>query len=359
MHHSRIDALDGVRGYAILAVVFLHAGWTPAGSNGVKLFFTLSGFLITFLLLNEQDATGRISIKDFYLRRIVRLVPALYVMFAIIALWSVTIAPEPFGIASLWGILYGLFYFSNWAASFPEYFTYGWLGTLGHTWTLAVEAQFYLIWPLLFLVMRKFPPLFSGVFFFLLFSAAEFYRIEMYKSGVSLPYLCNATDMNMSALIIGVSLAFMVKACRGWFPPSIVSVLFLAFFVITTFRIFPWVVDPSTLAIGILEFGAAISIWALLNPGAVAKIFFCNPVITFIGRISYSLYLWHFPVFIALEQGHYMDGIALEVTKGALSFVAAILSYYYVERPALSWWRQRSASEGQARRPAAALVQQR
>jgi len=356
---TRFEALDGMRGYAVLAVVLMHARWTPGGGYGVTVFFVLSGFLIAYLLLNEQERYGKINISDFYKRRVVRLVPALYFMFAVVAIWSILLAPEPFGIASAWGMIYGIFYFSNWAAAFPDLFPFGWLGTLAHTWTLAVEAQFYILFPLIFLFFRRFSYAVSACVLFMAFILACLYRIFMYKNGVSLAYLVNATDVNSSGLILGVSLAYAVKAWGGWNPPSIVSIPCLAVFIVTTIIYVPWFIDPGTAVKGLVEMGTALSIWSLLNPGAVAKVFFCNPVIMFIGRISYSLYLWHFPVFIALEQGHYMDGIALEVTKGTLSLVAAVLSYYFVERPALSWWRRRSASDGRARRSAAALVQQR
>src|SRR6266700_848849 len=142
--------LDGLRGLAILMVLAFHLGFVPGGFLGVDVFFVLSGFLITTLLAEEWQARGSISLKHFYLRRALRLLPALAVLLTVCALaklltrpWSETVAfgKEIVGVAG---------YLANWPSlhGVP-------MRTLGYTWSLSVEEQFYLLWPILFLGMLR------------------------------------------------------------------------------------------------------------------------------------------------------------------------------------------------------------
>ena len=133
-------ALDGLRGIAIFMVVVYHAGIGPPtfpwlGSNGVSIFFTLSGFLITRLLMEEREAQGTISFARFYGRRALRLLPA----FGVVVVFTTLI-----GLATLGEALRASSYLANWWLSANQ-----WLGPLSHTWSLSIEEQFYLIWPLL------------------------------------------------------------------------------------------------------------------------------------------------------------------------------------------------------------------
>ena len=156
---SRIDALDGLRAVAVVAVLLFHLdlAWMPGGFLGVSLFFTLSGFLITRLLLDESDRTGRVALRTFWARRLRRLSPAALVVLAVVALMS------------LWGVFEGtrlrgdlgasLGYVANWRFATAES-TYAELFTstpspVIHFWSLAIEEQFYLIFPVLFVALSK------------------------------------------------------------------------------------------------------------------------------------------------------------------------------------------------------------
>ncbi len=147
-----MPGLDGLRALAVLAVIAYHEqfGWAPGGLLGVGVFFTLSGFLITSLLIEQWSARGKINLGDFWLRRARRLLPALFVMLAVVTAW-ITIADRA-RLASLRGAVGAAAgYFSNWylIAENQSYFAeFAPPAPLDHLWSLAVEEQFYLLWPL-------------------------------------------------------------------------------------------------------------------------------------------------------------------------------------------------------------------
>src|SRR4051794_36677121 len=142
-------ALDGVRAFAVLGVIATHAGFSHlrAGGFGVYVFFVLSGYLITHLLATEREATGRLSLRRFYARRALRLLPALALLLIASAVWALADG-GPTAERTLRGIPFVALYVGNWAnAASPIGGDYD-LGLLGHTWSLSVEEQFYLLWPL-------------------------------------------------------------------------------------------------------------------------------------------------------------------------------------------------------------------
>ena len=146
-----MPGLDGLRAIAVLAVIAYHLelGWAPGGLLGVGVFFTLSGYLITDLLLGQRDAVGRLRLGDFWLRRARRLLPALFLMLAVVVAW-VTLF-DPAQLPTLRGyVAAAALYVSNWWNIIREasYFSrFGPPPTLDHLWSLAVEEQFYLVWP--------------------------------------------------------------------------------------------------------------------------------------------------------------------------------------------------------------------
>ena len=146
-----LPGLDGLRALAVGAVIAYHLGlgWAPGGLLGVGVFFTLSGYLITDLLLGQQETTGRLQLADFWLRRARRLLPALFVMLAVVTAW-VTLLDRPLLPATRDAVAASAAYVSNWwlIAEHRSYFAqFGPVSPLGHLWSLAVEEQFYLIWP--------------------------------------------------------------------------------------------------------------------------------------------------------------------------------------------------------------------
>ena len=150
---GRLTGLDGLRGVAVLAVVAFHFGasWLQGGFFGVDLFYVLSGFLITGLLLDEARSTGHIGLRHFWARRARRLLPALLLLLLVVT-WYVHDAAAPVLSRLPRRRLESLFYFSNWhqiAASTNYFVANGPVSPLTHCWSLAIEEQFYLVWPLL------------------------------------------------------------------------------------------------------------------------------------------------------------------------------------------------------------------
>jgi peptidoglycan/LPS O-acetylase OafA/YrhL len=139
---SHVPALDGVRGIAVLAVLLYHVGCLPGGWLGVDMFFVLSGFLITDLLMRERQRTGRVSFRNFYARRGLRLLPALIAVLAVTTVWTAWFGPGLWGKQAWGSAALVLFYVGNVAMIRGRD-----LGLLGHTWSLGMEEQFYLVWP--------------------------------------------------------------------------------------------------------------------------------------------------------------------------------------------------------------------
>ena len=165
-----MPGLDGLRAIAVLAVIAFHLGldWAPGGMLGVGVFFTLSGYLITDILLAQLNARGKIKLTSFWLARARRLLPALFLMLAIVVAWVTIFGPsQPDQFRK--GVVSAIFYVNNWQQIFAEvsYFArFEAEGPLDHLWSLSVEEQFYIVWPFLLLAGVKLvheSPLPSGV----------------------------------------------------------------------------------------------------------------------------------------------------------------------------------------------------
>ncbi|HMA47716.1 MAG TPA: acyltransferase, partial [Frankiaceae bacterium] len=217
---GRLRALDGVRGLAVLAVLFFHAGmpWARGGFLGVDTFFVLSGYLITVLLLRESRETGGVSLRRFWARRARRLLPALLLVLAALVAYATTLPAE--ARPRLRGdALATLGYVANWrfVAQAEDYFTHtGPPSPLRHTWSLGVEEQFYLLWPLLFLVaLRLRRPRAAVVGLASLGTVASAVAMaRMADGGASVARLYYGTDTRISSLLVGCLLA----AVLGRFP---------------------------------------------------------------------------------------------------------------------------------------------
>lgn len=323
--------LDGLRGVAILLVMVAHAApsgrWGAGGSAGVTIFFTLSGFLITALLVGERERIGRVRFGAFYLRRARRLFPALAVMVIVCTMIGYVVDGFP---ATPKNALLGLSYVSNWViiAKGDEP-----LGIFGHTWSLSIEEQFYVVWPLvLVLAMRS--RHWRGIVYAITASAwiyAFFARwIYWYADGPQRVY--SGADTRMDALLVGCSLAVWMTSRSVTAKPSPRT-------------------DALLVTIPILVFGTAHpAMDYLLNPGWIPLLVACvlyrvsagnysglltNGVLRYVGSRSYALYLWHGPIagLIEMELGlsHWLEvGVAY-----ALSFLLAEASWRLVERPFL------------------------
>ena len=326
--------LDGVRGIAILPVVGLHAfGWPRQGSLGVDLFFVLSGFLITTLLLQEQEETGSISFRSFYRRRALRLLPALIAMLGTFALATViSLASRGDLDAShlrspLIGIAFALTYTANFAGA-AGFHPNG----LGHLWSLAEEEQFYLLWPaVLFLVVRARKETairILGVAVMLV--VLERMILALTAEQVPLYRLYNGPDTHADPILIGCLSALALSTGRlpRWLaegrPRSLAAAASTVFVVgAICFLDRAWILLYVTPLLTV--FAAAVAVIVLtaaLDDGLLSRALARGPIV-FLGRISYSLYLWHVPI-LAFLGG--WAGVAL-------SLVAATASYHVVEQP--------------------------
>jgi peptidoglycan/LPS O-acetylase OafA/YrhL len=299
-------ALDGIRALAVLAVVCHHA-FVPGfenGRSGVDVFFVLSGFLITSLLAAEQHAGG-IKLGAFYLRRARRLYPALLLMVGLVMafapLWG---AHAPTGAdASI-----AVFYLSDYAAA------YGHLSeTIKHTWSLAVEEHFYLLWPLCVMALCRMPRRTALSMLVLGYIVATGWRLHVADNAGD--WIANYRfDTRLSGLLLGSLLAFL-PARKGWgwavLPLGMLTALSTDPMGITNIRA-EWL-------------GAALVMWARSG----AELLTWRPL-PYLGRISYGLYLFHWPIAMLFRESQTWPVILVASLGGGL--VLASTSYGTVER---------------------------
>jgi peptidoglycan/LPS O-acetylase OafA/YrhL len=335
-------ALDGVRGIAIAIVLVEHFGLLPTTggyavlpiTGGIDLFFVLSGFLITTLLLEEHAETGRISLRGFYARRARRLLPGLFVMLAVFAAIAVAKGIDPLPDLARYG-----FYTGNIAMARAHNAATS--SGLGHLWSLAQEEQFYLVWPLLLILFtraRRLLPLTIA-----LAAGLILWRAHLAVDGVG-RQLYYRPDTHSDGLIIGAVLAIVLRRRplllpAGWQPWLVAA--FAGWCVVGP--LFAWEIVGRP----VLELLCAGLVLAAVTESQLAVGLAWSPLV-WLGKISYSLYLWHFMLLWAFGWNPLR---ALPV-----SFAAAWLSYRFVEQP----FRRHRRTLGAATLPARpALLGQR
>jgi peptidoglycan/LPS O-acetylase OafA/YrhL len=322
---TRLPALDGLRAVAILAVILFHYknDWVPGGFIGVDLFFVLSGYVITRSLRQEIDTSGSISLRSFYMRRAFRILPALLVAVA-----GVIVLSAAAGQLSSRDLHAGLAVVTS---------TYNWFlahellyGTdFVHLWSLSVEEQFYLLWPAAFLLLSKKRP--SAVRPFLCAAICASVCLSIYVSFEGTwqrAYF--ASDTRAQAILIGCLLALGGTAAvpkrllRAWPVPTLVFVAMAL------------TMDNHNSQMGLWGFtvAAIASAWlvtvAVEGSERLPQQVLTSPVLQWLGRRSYSLFLWHFPIAQALA----LAGIRFWPWLALLaSLIVAELSYRLVEEP--------------------------
>ena len=331
--------LDGARGLLTLGVLLAHTRMALFSGAMVYMdvFFTMSGFLITSLLIKDFQKRGRISLKNFYLRRFMRLYPALTAMVVVFIALSWFLS-DRFDIL-LTEALVSWFYLMDygWALEqIPVYYT-------GHTWSLAVEEQFYLLWPLVFIGLLRLSGLTVRTACVIFAMALLFWgwRFWLTYNGASIAHLYNAFDTRADALLIGCALAVLLKVidiadhplisrfCALAMLPIALGLLAAGFTMDPNYRWY-YYVSPLFGA-----FPAVIAIIGSLHPDRnLMHMIQEHPVPVFIGRICYGLYIWHFPIFTWIEgwAGQYRYGMILLI-GWPLTFAVATLSFYLIERP--------------------------
>ncbi len=337
-------ALDGLRAVAIAAVLLYHAARSlPGGYFGVDLFFVLSGFLITTLLLEEHAARGAISLRAFYQRRALRLLPALVALlgaFLVVATAAALVGDRTEG-KDVFGVIAGLGYFSNLAMT-AEPAASPMPGELRHLWSLAQEEQFYLLWPLVLIVLlRRLPGLVLAVVAAGI-GLTVLRHLQLHLEDAGSGRISFGPDVRGLPILVGCGLALVLARSRGssrvptalLAPFSVVCVLALFFLPFSTFLL------PGPLLVFSLACAALILV-ALDDRSRVARFLSTRPLV-YGGLISYSLYLWHFPFFAAAGLNDPSAEHALLPSCAAVvaTFACAIASYHFIELPFLRRKRQ-------------------
>lgn len=320
---ARVPALDGVRGLAILSVVVAHVlapnGLvTGGGVVGVTLFFVLSGYLIVGLLLRETAATGTIDLRGFYVRRARRLLPALVVVVlcAPVLMFAVNdpqLAGYPKDVVAV------MTYLGNVVVASGQD-----LGPLTHTWSLAVEEQFYLLAPVALLVARRWPrTLVNG-----LWVAALLAVVWRFVAASELDYarVYTMLDTNAYGLLLGGALA--AHEWRHGKRQARTSLAVAAAVVLVALAVVPDGGGVWMLAVG-TPLAAVAGGLLVVNGSALAVL--SAPVLTWLGRVSYGWYLWHM-LLISLEVNGERVGLVGRVVFAAASLGIAVLSLRFVER---------------------------
>ena len=343
---THLAALDGLRGVAILTVMFFHAtlyrGPRPSGGFlGVDLFFVLSGFLITALLVQEWQRSGGVGLGAFYARRALRLLPALFALIAVILLVPGVFyqSARPWREAGLAAL-----HTTNWVMAFG-----GDVGFFDHTWSLTIEEQFYLLWPpllVLLLTLRVRRPVILAVVA-LGILCPTWLRFELWQGLPSVKRLYYGLDTRFDALLIGCLVALVAswdliprsrRVLHAIQVSAAVSAVVLAVCVAT-------MEEESRLTyqgLGSLALVACacLVLHVVYCPSRLSRLLLENRPLVWVGRISYGLYLWHFPILNGMLNPTRMakvgiTGAGLLTVRFAIAFLIAALSFWLIERPFL------------------------
>ncbi len=339
-------ALDGLRAVAIALVIFshAHAPLFEGAFYGVDVFFVLSGFLITSLLLQELGRSGRVDYWRFYRRRFYRLMPALVLFLAAYCLLAPWLWPELTDVYS--DALLSLLYLADYGIAFFDN-----PNTLLHMWSLAVEEHFYLIWPpLLALLVHRVPHGQRWRAIALLLLLAWAWRVLWVVRGQAFYEIFFRFDTRATGLLLGSLLAALVLEQPRWFQVLRARLPHTLWLVPVAVLLMGQAWDDMNVMVwgmSVVELASAAVLLAVLPParGALHEMLSARPLV-WVGRLSYGIYLWHYPVVRYLRADLPWQ---LTVVLGfALSLALAALSYYTVERWAL---RRRDAAGQQRPQP--------
>lgn len=344
-----MPGLDGLRAIAVLAVIAYHLNlqWVPGGLLGVTMFFVLSGYLITDILLKQLHPSKKLDLKTFFIRRARRLLPAMFLMIAVVSLWL--LISDTGRLLSLKGdIGSALLYISNWYLIFHEvsYFeSFGPASPFGHLWSLAVEEQFYLLWPLVLLAVIRFSPKRGKLALWTLAAAAVSAgtMILLYQPGVDPSRVYYGTDTRAFALLIGAALAIVWPSWKLSSTLSARSRMLMDAvgtfgFVIILVMINQTNEYDSFLYRGgmvLFSLATAVVVAALAHPASKFANVIGSKVLAWIGVRSYGIYLYHYPIIVlttpTAESGELHPVRA--IIQVILTFVLAELSWRFIEEP--------------------------
>ena len=346
-----MPGLDGLRAIAVLAVIAFHEqfSWAPGGLLGVGVFFTLSGYLITDLLLSKWMTTGSLHLANFWMRRARRLLPALFVMLAVVTAWVTVldrarldnlrgaVAAAATYSSNWYLIIQGQSYFSRFAPPEP----------LDHLWSLAVEEQFYLIWPWLLLIgvicIRRrtvaairwlaLPTL-------ALATASAVAMYLLYHPAIDPTRVYEGTDTRACGLLIGAALAMALpsslaaRTSRTWSRvldvPAAAGLVVIALMIWRVGQYSPFLYRGG---IVLLSVATAAVVAAAACPGSIVGAALGWRVLRWLGVRSYGIYLWHYPVIVLTSPANSTEDLPRAILQIAASIGIAALSWKFIEEP--------------------------
>jgi peptidoglycan/LPS O-acetylase OafA/YrhL len=340
--------LDGLRAVAVLTVIAYHLGfgWAAGGLLGVEVFFVLSGYLITDLLVNERRRNGRVDLGQFWLRRARRLLPALFVMLVAVVVWVTLV--DPARLAAVRSDLPAVvLYVSNWWFIFHRvsYFArFGPASPLGHLWSLAIEEQFYVVWPLVVVAAFRLARWRRALVTLTVLGAAAS-AVEMallYVPGGNPTRVYDGTDTRAFALLIGAALALLLPRARTFGPVSggarllleAVGGAALAGIFVVLWRTGEYSTFLYRGGMVVLSVLTAVVIAVTVHPGARLSRFLGTQPLRWLGERSYAVYLWHYPVIVLTTPAGARPSLVRGTLQVTTSVVLAAASWRFVEQPA-------------------------
>jgi len=341
-------ALDGVRAVAVIAVMAFHAGINHAygGYYGVDVFFVLSGFLITSLLVAEFDHHRAIKLSRFYIRRARRLLPAVLMVLAFVACYRL-VYPGDIASRGVGRDLFAtLFYVANWV-TLAHQKTFTGVNMLSHTWSLSIEEQFYLCWPLiLFLMLRsRLSRRAIAAITLLGFLASCVERVVLlHRAGHVTPWMSFGTDARGGTLLAGCFLGLVVSwgMVPAWVrrlavPGLFAGLAFYAYAFISTRYAYAVPHRAYTEGLPLIALASVAVIYGVVTaPDNLATRALALPPVVWIGKVSYGLYLWHLPIDRIIRPGNHDLGLSiwpLQLLRLAITLVIVTASFYLIEQP--------------------------
>lgn len=339
----RISSFDGLRGFAISLVLIFHSflPFTRGGFIGVDIFFVLSGFLITKLLLIEHQKKQTINFKNFYMRRLLRLAPALLSVVIFYYLYNQFFMTGRLYENHVASCLGALFYIANLSHAY-EWFIMGWLLP---TWSLSIEEQFYFIWPPIFLfLINRFGNNKSLILFLCFTIIAQWInRIFLVLDDATIDRLYYGSDTHSSGLLVGCLAACLLS----WHEtkrfklinlvakyPHLIVFLAIGFYTLSTAVLGREIRQLYIWYIPMLEAVSAVLISSLFIHRNNHTPLFSNKYLAWLGSISYGVYLWHWIIFRLFAEIN-ITGMYVLIFGTSCSIIVASLSFYFIEKPIL------------------------
>jgi len=350
-----MPGLDGLRAIAVLAVIAYHLefGWAPGGLLGVGIFFTLSGYLITDILLAHM-ARRDMRLVDFWLGRARRLLPALFLMLVVVVAWVTVFGPAQPG-KFRDAVLAAVFYVSNWQLIFQHvsYFArFGATEPLGHLWSLAVEEQFYILWPFMLLggvrLVKERPGAPAGVrprlavTTLILAAASAILMAVLYHPSFDPSRVYDGTDTRAFELLFGAAVAMVwpsrkltakvTAGARNLIDGAgVVGLLVVLVLIWQTDQYSSFIYHGGLV---LLSVATAVLVAALAHPASRLGVLLGWKPLRWIGVRSYGIYLWHFPIIVLTSpSGVHGRSLVRDVLQVGATVGIAALSWHYVEEP--------------------------